>query len=204
MTGTTWARTTRASPQIRSHRIGLRLCGIALEPFWPDPNGSDSSRTSVRWPCRTSSAIASQTVAMHRERRHPLADAVADDDLGRDVRRRAARATSRRAARRPGRCWSRCRPRRRSSRCRPRSRARHQPVPRTRHREREVGDPVTPDVRLGVHAVGPPDPQRGAVRRARGRAASRPAPSPCATSRSVASTSCNASAVSSRSLDVMP
>ena len=35
ITGTTWARTTRASPQIRSERIGFRLCGIADEPFWP-------------------------------------------------------------------------------------------------------------------------------------------------------------------------
>ena len=39
------------------------MCGIAEEPFWPDRNGSASSRTSVRWPCRTSSATASQTVA---------------------------------------------------------------------------------------------------------------------------------------------
>ena len=29
------ARTTRASPQIRSATIGFRLCGIADEPFWP-------------------------------------------------------------------------------------------------------------------------------------------------------------------------
>ena len=28
-------RTTRARPQIRSAMIGLRLCGIADEPFWP-------------------------------------------------------------------------------------------------------------------------------------------------------------------------
>ena len=41
-------RTTRASPQIRSETIGLRLCGIADEPFWPLPNGSSTSRTSVR------------------------------------------------------------------------------------------------------------------------------------------------------------
>ena len=34
--GTTAARTTRASPQRFSLRIGLRLWGIALEPFWPD------------------------------------------------------------------------------------------------------------------------------------------------------------------------
>ena len=64
ITGVTYARTTRASPQIRSERIGFFLCGIADEPFCPAPNGSASSRTSVRWPCRTSSAIASHTVAM--------------------------------------------------------------------------------------------------------------------------------------------
>ena len=64
MTGTTWARTIRAMPAIRSLAIGFFLCGIALEPFWPLPNGSDNSRTSVRWPCRTSRANASQTVAM--------------------------------------------------------------------------------------------------------------------------------------------
>ena len=37
---------------------------MAEEPFWPRPNGSASSRTSVRWPCLTSSATASQTVAV--------------------------------------------------------------------------------------------------------------------------------------------
>ena len=41
---------------IRSERIGLRLCGIADEPFWPAPNGSSTSRTSVRWRLRTSVA----------------------------------------------------------------------------------------------------------------------------------------------------
>ena len=30
-----FARTTRASPQSRSATTGLRLCGIADEPFWP-------------------------------------------------------------------------------------------------------------------------------------------------------------------------
>ena len=34
------ARTTLARPQIRSATIGLRLWGIAEEPFWPLPNGS--------------------------------------------------------------------------------------------------------------------------------------------------------------------
>src|ERR1039457_7061902 len=47
-----------ASPQTRSERTGFFLWGIADEPFWPVPNGSASSATSVRWPCLTSSAIA--------------------------------------------------------------------------------------------------------------------------------------------------
>jgi hypothetical protein len=35
---------------------------------------------------------------------------------------------------------------------------------RSRQREGEVGDPVPPDVRLGVDPVGPPGPQRALVR----------------------------------------
>jgi len=62
-TGTNWARTILASPLIRSERTGFRLCGIADEPFWPLVKASASSRTSVRWPCLTSSATASHTVA---------------------------------------------------------------------------------------------------------------------------------------------
>ena len=49
-------RSTRASPEICSALIGLRLCGIALEPFWPPRNGSCTSRTSVRCRWRTSVA----------------------------------------------------------------------------------------------------------------------------------------------------
>ena len=56
-------RTTRASPQIRSATIGLRLCGIADEPFWPLPNGSSTSRTSVRARWRISSANRSSDAA---------------------------------------------------------------------------------------------------------------------------------------------
>ncbi len=52
-------RTTRAKPQIRSQVIGLRLCGIAEEPFWPRPNGSSASRTSVRCRWRISRPICS-------------------------------------------------------------------------------------------------------------------------------------------------
>ena len=49
-------RSTRAQPAMRSLRIGLRLCGMAEEPFWPLPNGSSASRTSVRCRWRTSVA----------------------------------------------------------------------------------------------------------------------------------------------------
>ena len=73
---------------IRSQTIGLRLWGIADEPFWvPARNGSSASRTSVRCRWRISvakrsspapaSATASQqlrvAVARHHLRRHVLA-----------------------------------------------------------------------------------------------------------------------------------
>ena len=57
------ARTTRASPQIRSATFGLRLCGIAEEPFMPWANGSSTSRTSVRARWRISVANRSSEVA---------------------------------------------------------------------------------------------------------------------------------------------
>ena len=52
----------RARPQSRSAVMGLRLWGIAEEPFWPARNPSSASRTSVRCKWRSSSAICS-TVA---------------------------------------------------------------------------------------------------------------------------------------------
>ena len=57
-------RITRASPEIRSHTTGFRLCGMALEPFCPSANGSWTSRTSVRARCRISVAIWSSVEAM--------------------------------------------------------------------------------------------------------------------------------------------
>ena len=54
------ARSSRAIPVTRSARIGLRLCGMALEPCCPEPNGSNASATSVRWRCRISIAIRSR------------------------------------------------------------------------------------------------------------------------------------------------
>ena len=78
------ARTTRARPEIRSATFGLRLCGIADEPFIPVANGSSTSRTSVRARCRISVAKRSSDVAIERERREQLGVTVARDHLRRD------------------------------------------------------------------------------------------------------------------------
>ena len=56
---TALARSTRASPETRSHTIGFCLCGIADEPFWPLANGSNASRTSVR--CRWRISVAKRS-----------------------------------------------------------------------------------------------------------------------------------------------
>ena len=48
---------------MRSATFGFRLCGIAEEPFIPVPNGSSTSRTSVRARCRISSANRSSELA---------------------------------------------------------------------------------------------------------------------------------------------
>ena len=53
-------RSTRARPLMRSQVIGLRLCGIAEEPFCPRANGSAASRTSLRCRWRTSVAKRSR------------------------------------------------------------------------------------------------------------------------------------------------
>ena len=74
-------RTTRARPQIRSAVIGLRLCGIAEEPFWPAANGSSTSRTSVRARCRISRQKASSEDATTASTDEQLRVPVALDDL---------------------------------------------------------------------------------------------------------------------------
>src|SRR2546427_636902 len=56
MEATQFARTIRAKPQRFSETIGLRLCGMAEEPFWPGGNGSSASSTSVR--CRWRISVA--------------------------------------------------------------------------------------------------------------------------------------------------
>ena len=76
-------RRTRASPQSCSDRHGLRLCGIALEPFCaPVANGSCTSLTSVRWRWRTSSANASIDEPERGARVEQLGVGVAGQHLG--------------------------------------------------------------------------------------------------------------------------
>ena len=58
------ARINRASPTTCSQPIGLRLCGIADEPFCPLPNGSSTSPISVFCSPRISSAAFSRDAAV--------------------------------------------------------------------------------------------------------------------------------------------
>ena len=82
--GTTAIRTSRASPVRFSVSTGLRLCGIALEPFWPGAKYSSASSTSVR--CRWRISIASRSTERgdHPERGEEHRVPVARDHLGRD------------------------------------------------------------------------------------------------------------------------
>ena len=87
ITGTIWRARSRARPQIRSHRIGFFLCGIAHEPFWPGAErlGQLAHLGALAVPDLERDRLADRR--QHRQRGHPLADAVADHDLGGDVGR---------------------------------------------------------------------------------------------------------------------
>ena len=62
--GVTAERTSRASPVRFSVRTGLRLCGIAEDPFCPAEKNSSASRTSVRCMWRISVAMFSMELAI--------------------------------------------------------------------------------------------------------------------------------------------
>ena len=85
-------------PTTCSQPIGLRLCGIADEPFWPLPNGSSTSPISVFCRPRISSANFSSDAAVMASAREQLRVPVALDDLRRDRRRLAGRAARTRRA----------------------------------------------------------------------------------------------------------
>ena len=55
----------REQPQIFSEPIGLRLCGIALDPFCPLLKYSSTSLTSVLCKCLISIAIFSKLEAIN-------------------------------------------------------------------------------------------------------------------------------------------
>ena len=93
------ARTTRARPQIRSATTGLRLCGIADEPFWPAAERLlhlAAPRCGRDGGSRSRSARA--TARAERERGEEVGVPVARDDLRRGRLRHRARAARRRPA----------------------------------------------------------------------------------------------------------
>ena len=164
ITGTNCARTIRASPQIRSrHDRVLLVRHRARSPSGPcrtarparAPRCAGRAGPPARWPrrpwpgrpaprptrrCRRAARPASP----RRPARGRARGATWRLDRRVDVGVGADRAGDLRTPRRP--------------RGRARSRSR-----RAGHAEGEVGDPVAPDVRLGVDAVGAPDPQRRPV-----------------------------------------
>ena len=97
--GTTAARTMRARPQRFSLRIGLRLWGIALEPFWPDGERllglADLAPLPVAHVRREPLDRRRDERERREERRVPIArDDLRRDRLGREAERRRARAAS--------------------------------------------------------------------------------------------------------------
>ena len=122
-------RSTRARPVMRSLVIGLRLCGIALDPFWP------SAKRLLHLAHLRALQVADlrreplQRGAGERDRAQHLGVAVTRDDLGRDVLRPQAEALQRGPLDLRARAPSTCRRRRRA--CPP-------PRPRTRARRRSA------------------------------------------------------------------
>ena len=135
--GITAERTRRARPVRFSVRIGLRLCGMDEEPFWPASNGSSASSTSVR--CRWRISVASRSIdAATTARCGEIGGvAVARDHLGGDRLDRQAQLLAPRAPRPADRRWRRSRPARRWRRWR--SRSGPSPAARGRGRTRRSG-----------------------------------------------------------------
>ena len=89
-----WAlpRSTRASPEICSLLIGLRLCGIDEEPFWPGPERLLRLAHLGALQVADLGREALEAGAGERDRAQQLGVAVARDDLRRDVLAREAEA----------------------------------------------------------------------------------------------------------------
>ena len=106
-----FVRTRRARPHTCSQETGLRLCGIALEPFWPAVNGSSTSRISVRWSERISSRDLLERGGHDRQGGRELGVAIPLDDLGGDRARARGRAAGTLPPRRRDPRGRTCRPR---------------------------------------------------------------------------------------------
>ena len=90
-----FARTTRAIPQMRSAVIGLRLCGIADEPFWP---AAERLLDLAHLGPREVADLGREAIERRgeqRERREQLGVTVALEDLGRARRRLEAEPLAR-------------------------------------------------------------------------------------------------------------
>ncbi len=82
------ARTRRARPTICSQPIGLRLCGIADEPFWPlRERLFDLADLGLLQAANLRAANFSRRGGGDRQRRHEFGVAIALDDLRGDRRR---------------------------------------------------------------------------------------------------------------------
>ena len=155
---------------MRSVVIGLRLCGIALEPFWP---GAERLLDLAHLGALEVADLGGEALepgAGQRDRLQQLGVAVARDDLGRDRLARAGRAaSSTRALEVRAESPRRCRRRRRSRRPRPAANARSS---RSALRCASNAKPASLSAerrRLGVHAVRAPDAERvGVLARALG------------------------------------
>ena len=90
------ARSRRARPLIRSASTGLRLCGMALLPCWPAPNGSNASADLGPLQVPDLDAIRSSVPPRMASVGQQLGVAVAAHHLGRGrVGRQAERARTR-------------------------------------------------------------------------------------------------------------
>ena len=125
------ARTTRASPEMRSATFGLRLCGIADEPFMPARERLlDLAHLGAREVADLGREAVERRRADARARRAARRAGRARSPASRPGRARG-RAARRRSARPPGRSRRRCRPCRRTGR-RGTSRARARGASRAR------------------------------------------------------------------------
>src|ERR1700744_5472024 len=79
----------RDRPVRFSDSTGLRLCGMAEEPFWPSEKNSSASSTSVRCKCRISVANRAHVTrttapAQRQQERNDRSDAWIDLRTGAD------------------------------------------------------------------------------------------------------------------------